>query len=79
MSKLGKFVAIALALFAALYVFAMLHGCSPSPPVAAAYDVAGHSAALMACRERGKDAGSYAIYHACADAVDDRFWKDGGL
>lgn len=32
--------------------------------------VAQYKLALTKCREKGKAAGSYAVYEACADAVD---------
>jgi hypothetical protein len=31
------------------------------------------------CRAKGKDAGSYAVYSACADQVDAHLCKDHGL
>jgi len=34
---------------------------------------------LRDCREKGKDAGSYDVYEACAKQADERYYgKDGG-
>lgn len=52
-------------------------GCASSPPestivesVENAAAVAQYRLLLKPCREKGKDAGSYAVYVECADAVD---------
>jgi hypothetical protein len=71
-----KFLGIVLALFAAVYIFAMLHGCARAP---AALTVVSYKAELDACREEGKRAKSYEVYVVCADATDARYGlKDGG-
>ena len=51
----------------------LLVACASVPPVANvenAAAVAQYTTMLEHCRERGKAAGSYAVYQACADAVD---------
>lgn len=51
----------------------LLVGCASVPPVVNvenAAAVAQYTALLEDCRERGKVAGSYAVYEACANAVD---------
>lgn len=48
-------------------------GCAKPPPTTAfenAAAVAQYKALLVACREKGKAAKSYAVYEACADQVD---------
>jgi hypothetical protein len=56
----------------ALVAARLLAGC------AAGLDVGAHSAALTECRAKGKDAGSYAVYAACADEADRKYIPDGG-
>lgn len=46
--------------------------CTPAR-AAAALDVAGYTAALAVCRAEGKDAGSYAVYGACATEADRKY------
>lgn len=41
--------------------------------------VAQYEALLSECRKVGKDAGSYAVYAACADAVDRKLCSENGL
>lgn len=41
--------------------------------------VPAYERALTSCRERGKDAGTYAVYEACAEEADAKYGKkDGG-
>ena len=71
-----QFVAVSLACFAALAIIGHCAGCTPAR-AGLVLDVAGHSAALAACRAEGKDAGSYAVYERCANEAD-RHYMDGG-
>lgn len=67
MMKLTAFIA---GLFAMSWATGL--GCSPAVVQNAenAAAVAQYTALLEHCRARGKVAGSYAVYAACADAVD---------
>jgi hypothetical protein len=52
--------------------------CGNEPRVTTAADLFGYAASLDACREQGKDAGSYAAYETCAQAADRKYGRDGG-
>ncbi len=54
-------------------------GCMPAPAVENIAAVNQYEALLEHCRERGKVAGSYAVYEACADAVDRELCNTRGL
>lgn len=57
-------------------VFALLSGCEAlhqhkvAERAAVALDLAEYRKELRACKELGKDAGSYAVYERCAEGVD---------
>lgn len=62
---------------AGVLVGSACEGCKQAPPaetitqtVENAAAVAQYGLMLDACRAKGKDAGSYAVYEACADAID---------
>lgn len=81
MSKLRKFICIALALFAALYAIATLHGCGLwGERAAGAVDIGAYVADLKECREEGKRRHSFAVYEQCAHETDIRhgYNLDGG-
>lgn len=57
-------------------------GCDHVPPainIENAAAVAQYEALLYDCRARGKTAGSYAVYEACAAAVDRGLCAERGL
>jgi hypothetical protein len=54
-------------------------GCQPVPPIENAAAVAQYEGLLEHCRQRGKVAGSFAVYEACADAVDRELCNTRGL
>lgn len=71
-----------------LSIIAAMASCRPEQREAVenAAAVAQYEALLDDCKERGKTAGSYAVYEACANAVDRQLCaesgvrcKDGGL
>jgi hypothetical protein len=58
---------------------ASVAGCQPPPSMENAAAVAQYEGLLEHCRQRGKVAGSYAVYEACADAVDRELCSTHGL
>lgn len=53
-------------------IIVLVSSCGPSR-------LAGYQTALDACREKGKDAGSFNVYETCAREADTKFGlKDGG-
>lgn len=77
-------VAAGLALFAALCVLGYCQGCGPREQAATvqgienAAAVAQYTKLLDDCKAKGKDAGSYAVYDACADEVDRMICRASG-
>jgi hypothetical protein len=66
-------IGIGIALFGLACVVLRCAGCHPPAPgteVENAAAVAQYKALLVDCRARGKAARDYAVYEACADAVD---------
>lgn len=63
-------------LFACICILAHCAGCAP--PVAQVFTetvenaeaVAQYKGLMADCRARGREAGSYAVYEVCADAID---------
>lgn len=54
-------------------VQAVLSGCSASQTARRATIVGAYELELDGCTLRGREAGSYQVYEACADEVDRRF------
>jgi len=74
-------LAVLLVLGAALAVILHTFGCGPDAEPAA-YGITvkvSYDALLRECIERGKDAGSYAVYETCADALDRHYCMSKGL
>lgn len=85
MRDIREVVAVGLAF---LGLICALHYCTfCTPPeqqvitesVENATAVAQYKALLADCRARGKDAGSYAVYSACADALDAELCRGSAL
>jgi len=70
-------LATVLALYALLFVVGRCTGCALFERAPAAVTVAEYTHALGECRDEGKDAGSYAVYEACAREADLRFGLKG--
>lgn len=71
---------VGLALGAALAVLANCTGCASAQERAEQAIVVGtYERELDHCRQQGKVSGSFAVYQACANAVDRRFCAERGL
>ena len=85
MKELSDTVALVLWLLVVGFVVGHCAGCQTSEGRAAtdavesAAAVARYRGLLDECRARGRDAGSYAVYDACADAVDRLFCRESAL
>lgn len=78
-SDVKEACALALALFALAVVLGFCHtGCTNTQRQHARI-LADYEAELERCREVGKAAGWYAVYEACAKAVDRQLCVDKGL
>ena len=80
--ELGRLCGFALALYALGCVVSHCVGCKELPPAVNpenADAVKQYEALLDGCKEAGKDAGSYAVYAACADDVDARLCRSTGV
>lgn len=73
--------AIVVAFAAMLFALHLCTGCKPEhrEPVENAAAVAQYTALLDDCKAKGKDAGSYAVYEACADALDRHLCVESGV
>ena len=82
MRAVAEAVALGLGLFAFGCLMHLCAGCKDVPPAVNpenAAAVAQYEGLLDACKEAGKDAGSYAVYAACADDVDARLCRSTGV
>jgi hypothetical protein len=73
-------LAFALAFLGLICALHLCTGCKPvEAPIEGAAAVAQYEAQLDACRKRGKESRSYAIYEECAAAVDRDLCATRGL
>ncbi len=80
MKSLKDTLLLAVGLFgAAIIAEHCLTGCAAAGPADKALTIAAYERELDRCRDNGKASGSYAVYEACADAVDRELCNTRGL